>query len=287
MWIGFDLAGEKMISKNSFARLVFCVALLTAIFGSHVCGDGTATTQPGIYVNHHGLVKLGWQLAASGASFPKQSTISMIDLLHSMNIHHIELSADQAQRLDASGVDDLISKLKQVHMDVVSYGPVDLGVTETNARSNFEFAQKLKMKTIVAYLDDQSLEMLDKLANEYQINVALRSRVGAHGQLGPDDLLSAIAGRSRRIGMCLDVAAWREAGFSPVDCVKKLNGHILEAHLTGFDNSDSEKVLAELKEQKFKGICSVECEPGDGVEERFAAEVTAFSKIVGQLSGLQ
>jgi sugar phosphate isomerase/epimerase len=287
MWIGSDLPGEKMNLRNNFIRWFLCAAFLVAIWCPHARGDGTPATQPAIYVNHHGLVKLGWQLAAGGASFSKISTLAMIDLLHALNIHHIELSAEQAQRLDAYGVNDLIGKLKEVHMDVVSYGPIDFGDTETNARSNFEFAQKLKMKTIVAHLDGQSLEMLDKLANEYQINIAILNRVTAQGQLAPDDILNAIMGRSKRIGVCVDVAAWRAARFSPVDVVKKLNGHILEVHLTGFDNSDSEKVLAELKEQKFKGICSVECEPGDGAEERFAAEVTAFSKIVGQLSGLE
>ena len=141
MSIGFDSAGNTMQLKIktlvlAFAASVFCLAARTR-------ADASPTTQPVIYVNHHGLVKLGWQLAASGASFNDRSTFGMIDLLHSFNVHHIELSADQAQRLDASGVTALIDKLKGEKMDVVSYGPVDLGSTETEARSNFEFAKKL------------------------------------------------------------------------------------------------------------------------------------------------
>jgi hypothetical protein len=69
--------------------------------------------------------------------------------------------------------------------------------------------------------------------------------------------------------------------------VKRLAGHVLVVRLTEFDDSDSADTLGELEKQKFKGICAVEAPGGNDAVERFAAEVTAFSKIVGDLSGVQ
>jgi sugar phosphate isomerase/epimerase len=211
----------------------------------------------------------------------------MIDLLHSLNIHHIQLSPQQAQKLDADGTAALINKLKSVKMDIVSMGPIEFGPSEADARPSFELARKLKMKTIVAYADDSSLEMLDKLANEYHVNVAIRNQPKPAGHWDPDDLLKALDGRSNRVGACADVAAWRASGSVPAQCVKKLAGHVLEIHLTSFDDSDSALALGELHKQKFKGICAIECKPGTNAVQQFAHNVTEFSKIVRELSGAQ
>ena len=58
-------------------------------------------------------MKLGWQLAAVGTPFNDRGILDMVDLLHSLNIHHIQLSGQQAQRLDASGIDALLAANKR------------------------------------------------------------------------------------------------------------------------------------------------------------------------------
>jgi sugar phosphate isomerase/epimerase len=224
----------------------------------------------------------------------------MIDLLHSMSIHHLDLTAGQALSADYAGVsvgadmppaaiDALLAKLKSVHLDVVSLSGFDLGKTETVARKVFDFGKKLRIKTIVADPAEDSLEMLDKLATEYQINIAT-------GNFQKPELF---AGRSKRVGVCVELADWKKYGFSPLDCVQKLKGHILMVHLSDIDarghetilNSGivgADQVMAELKDQGFKGICSVEYDAGTRDErmKNFIASVNAFSDIVSKLSGI-
>ena len=74
-------------------------------------------------------------------------------------------------------IDAINAKLKLAHMDIVSYDAVELGSNEAAARKVFEFGKKLKVKNIVCEPSADSLEMLDKLATEYKINVAILNNV--------------------------------------------------------------------------------------------------------------
>src|SRR3954453_19402320 len=141
---------------------------------------------PATHVDHPGLKKLGWQQAARASTFREMTTFEMIDLLHEMDFHHIELAPGQAlspekkevkisPEMPAEDLDALMAKLKAVKMDIVSFGVADFGNTPDSAKKVFEFGKKLKLKTIVTDTSPETLEILDKLATEYQINVALTS----------------------------------------------------------------------------------------------------------------
>src|SRR3954469_1375847 len=86
---------------------------------------------PQTHVDHPGLVKLHWQQAAKASTFKEMTTFEMIDLLHEMDFHHIELVPGQSLSPDkrdvktgpdmsAADVDALMAKLKSVRMDIVS-----------------------------------------------------------------------------------------------------------------------------------------------------------------------
>ena len=46
----------------------------------------------------------------------------------------------------------------------------------------------------------------------------------------PDSVLAAIKGRSPLMGACTDVGHWMSSGLDPVECLKKLDGHIICLH---------------------------------------------------------
>ena len=77
------------------------------------------------------------------------------------------------------------------------------------------------------------------------------------------------------IGSCADVGHWARNGLNPVDCLKKLQGHIFGVHLKDivkFDNTDAADTIVskgvidfppifqELKRQGFSGMFSIEHE---------------------------
>jgi sugar phosphate isomerase/epimerase len=263
---------------------------------------------PQTHVDHPGLRKLAWQQAAGASTFREMTTFDMIDLLHEMDVHHIELAPGQTLSADKKNAkigpemsdadsDALMAKLKEVKMDIVSYGIADFGVTPDSAKKVFEFGKKLKLKTIVTDAPPESLEMLDKLATEYQINVALTSATTARRYVACDTALEAIKGRSDHIGLCADLAAWKSAGQDPVDCIKKLDGHVMLVDLNDIDASgkpvalgagkvDYAAALTVLRDQKFKGIFCVQDDsesPSDRLAG-FAKSVNAFSVVVTTLA---
>jgi sugar phosphate isomerase/epimerase len=180
-------------------------------------------------------------------------------------------------------------KLKDVHIEIVSYGVAEFGQSEADARKVFEFAKGLKAKNIVGTLSRDSLEMLDKLANEYQINVAVLNLPGS-SYADSDALFQATKERSTRIGVCADIAEWHRTGQDPLDCVRKLRGRIFEIHLkdsnTPQEAAAVSDVLKELAQQKFKGAFCVQTENGTGPEliKNLAAVVNSFSDVVIKLA---
>jgi sugar phosphate isomerase/epimerase len=261
---------------------------------------------PKTHVAHAGLSKLKWQLACRGSTFHDMTTFEMIDLLHSLNFHHIELSPGQSlsadhadvkigQEMTADQVAMLSAKLKSVGMDIVSYGITDSPSNEAGARQLFEFGKKLKVKNIVmSDPSDDSLDMLDKLAGEFSINVAIVTASA------PDAVLKKLQDRSARLGVCADVAQWRKAGVDPVAAATTLKARIIEFHLQDFDahgqetslgsgTVDPSAFLKQLKDENFKGICCISYETGSGPEllGHFVTSVNWLSDRINELAGTQ
>src|SRR4051794_32648595 len=158
---------------------------------------------PKTHVDHPGLQKLHWQQAARASTFREMTVFDMIDLLHEMDVHHIQLSPGQilsAEKKDVkidpamaqADIDALLAKLKPLHMDIVSYGIAEFGHSDDEARKIFEFGKKIKLKTLVTDAPPDLIPMLDKLAMEYQINVALTGDTPAKRYPSCDDALDAV-----------------------------------------------------------------------------------------------
>ncbi|MGD0652234.1 MAG: hypothetical protein ABSA97_14050 [Verrucomicrobiia bacterium] len=262
--------------------------------------QGQSLASP-IRIDHDGLKKLSWQLSCQASTFHELTVIEMIDLLHVNDFHHIELSPGQVLSPDHKDVkaghgmapeyiDALNAKLKQVRMDIVSYSVAELGNDEAEARKVFEFGKALKLKNIVCTPSKDSLEMLDKLATEYRINVAILNQPQSSQYSDCDALLKAIEGRTNRIGVCADIAEWRRSGLNPVECTKKLNGHVVVVRLKDVNGqkqaADVADVLKELKDQNFKGVFCVQTGRGSGQEliKNLAAVVNGFSDVVTKLA---
>ncbi len=266
--------------------------------------DEGGTKLPVFHIDHPGLKKLSWQLLCQASTFQELTVTEMLEVLHTNGFHHIELSPGQSLSPDHKEIkigldmapayfDMLNARLKEAHLDIVSYGITEFGRSEADARKVFEFAKGLKVKNIAGTPPADSLEMLDKLANEYQINVAILNQMGSSSYADCDALLQAIKERSTRIGVCVDIAEWRRAGQDPLDCVRKLKGRIYEVYLKDSNNPQEtatvSDVLKELAQQKFKGAFCVQTEKGNGTEllKNLAAVVNSFSDVVTKLSATE
>ena len=116
--------------------------------------------------------------------------------------------------------------------------------------------------------------MIDSLAGSYGIKVAIHDHPKPNPYWEPDSVLAAVSGHPN-IGACADIGHWTRNGLNPVDCLKKLQGHIFGVHLKDvvkFNYTEAEDtvvgkgvidfpaVFRELKGEGFSGMFSIEHE---------------------------
>jgi sugar phosphate isomerase/epimerase len=138
----------------------------------------------------------------------------------------------------------------------------------------FDLAKEFGLSYITCEPIKTQWDMIDSLAGVYGIKIAIHDHPKPNPYSSPDSVLAAIQNH-QNIGACADIGHWARNGLDPVDCLKKLDGHIIGVHLKDivkFDDTqaadtvvskgviDFPAVFAELKRQNFNGMLSIEHE---------------------------
>jgi hypothetical protein len=257
------------MSNPLIVRALSAIALLSLI--------AAEPTAPAVHVDHAGLKKLGWQQAFPAANFADLSFFEAVDALHALDVHHIELIPSQAlspehkdvlvaHAMAQEQIDVLMAKLKAAKLDIVSYRVGELGRDEAAARRVFEFAKKIKAKNVIAEPVEGSLPMLDKLATEFGITLAV------HGPINSFD------GLSNRVGLCMGAAQLSSALNT------QARSHVVELRLSAAEQPANAAAVAELARGGFKGVVCVECDKSSGNDAmaKAAAALNAFSENVAK-----
>lgn len=271
---------------------------------------------PSAKIDHASLKKLGWKLGCQFWTFREYTAFETIDIIHAMGIHHAEfypgqvLSPDKPNAhvgpdLSDEDIAALKAKLKETNTIPDNFGVADVNKGEETTRKLFDFAKKLGVKTIVAEPDPKNMDLLDKLTEEYKINISIHDHPKPSRYWNPDTLLKAIDGHSKRIGSCADIGHFVRSGLSSLESVQKLKGHIISLHMKdvmpepggggyagfgdvvwGTGKVDIAAILDELKSQGFKGVMSIEYEKTTGQEliDNVEKSVKFFSAHVTELA---
>jgi sugar phosphate isomerase/epimerase len=138
----------------------------------------------------------------------------------------------------------------------------------------FDLAKEFGLSYITSEPPKDQWDLVDSLAGVYGINIAIHDHPRPNPYWSPDSVLAATVGHPH-IGSCADVGHWARNGLDPVECLKKLDGHVFGVHLkdivkfndteaadtiVGKGVVDFPAVLAELKRQNFSGMLSIEHE---------------------------
>ncbi len=253
--------------------------------------------------------KLGWRLGCQAYSFNKFTFFEAVDKTASVGLKYIEaypgqkLSAEMPdakfdQNMSEDAQKAVKAKLDAAGVKLVNYGVVGLPNDEKECRKVFDFAKKMGVETIVSEPSKETLSLLDKLTEEYGINVAIHNHPKPSPYWDYKIELEALQGHSKRIGACADTGHWMRSCTDSAETVKKLkeqygpdaeshmhflnsldgikalDGRIVSLHLKDLDSvgklahdvpygtgkTDIKGILAELKRQGFKGVFSIEYE---------------------------
>ena len=253
-----------------------------------------------------------WKLGTQAYTFKEFTLFEAIDKAKALGLKYIEmfpgqrLSPEQRdvavdQNVSPAIMAKIKNKLDEAGIQAVSFGVVGIDKEEAKARVFFDFAKLMGIGILNCEPSPDQMEMLDKLANEYQIKIAIHNHPKPSAYWNPDNVLKVFEGRSKMIGSCADTGHWVRSGLDPIECLKKLEGHIVMSHFkdlnektpaahdvvwgTGVNNVEAE--LKELDRQGFVGPFIIEYEYNwlNSMPE-IAKCIEYFNKIAGDLGKL-
>jgi len=242
--------------------------------------DKAKNTQPG-------EIYRGWKLAVQAWTFHNSTFYEAVDNAKTLGLKYIEafgsqsLSKEEPQtktdyQMKAETKEKIKSKPAQAGIKLINYGVVTPAEnSEAEWRKLFDFAKDMGIETIVSEPPEEAFDMLDKLCQEYKINLAIHNHPKPSHYWNPDTVLKVCQGRSKYIGACADTGHWMRCGINPIDALKLLSGRIINVHLKDLNKFNKKKafdvpfgegkaeirdILAELSLQDYKGYLVVEHE---------------------------
>jgi sugar phosphate isomerase/epimerase len=199
--------------------------------------------------------KLGWRLGIEAYTFHKYTLFEAIEKTAQLGLPYMgglsfqKVSQDIPKDFDPQLSDEELKqirlKLDAAGVRMLTYYYQQIPGDEAGCRKVFEFGRKIGIETFMSEPAPETLSVIEKFCDEYDINVALHN----HDQKAspvywhPDNIVKACRGRSRRLGACADLGYWMRAGIDPVAAVRTLQERLLtiqmhDLHALGPDGHD-------------------------------------------------
>ena len=228
-------------------------------------------------------VASSWKIGVQLWTFNKFTFVQAIEKADSAGVKYVEAIPGQKLGGDMKGTfwpgmtDEEKTKIKQL-LQTHGISIVAMGVvTPKNIdewKKFFDLAKDFGLSYITSEPLKDQWNAIDSLAGIYGIKVAIHDHPKPNAYWHPDSVLAAVQGHPN-IGSCADVGHWARNGLDPVECLKKLEGHVFGVHLKDIDSVGNTKaddllvgtgkidfpaIFRELNRQKFSGMFSIERE---------------------------
>jgi len=176
---------------------------------------------------------LGWKVGIDTGTFPHLDFDGVLREVDSLGMAYVEASSTQkldmeipkeiSYKLAPGEINAIKDKLTSFNLTAVAYRVSTIEADEDADRKLFQFAKSLNIETIVLDQIPKDLALVDKLASEYSIHVAISG--------GMQAVLAALNGRSKYMGIFADTDSWMDEGLSPVDALKQVKERLLVINL--------------------------------------------------------
>jgi sugar phosphate isomerase/epimerase len=261
-----------------------------------------------------------FKLGVARYTLHKKNFDQALEMLQDMDCHYMGLK-EGSIKYDASDAEIAAYKAKcaKYGVEVVSAGPLYFR-TEEELKACMEFAKRYGMKyiSVVPYEwnpkianvtdnkerakiipgrewrleSDKMMDLLEKYVKKYDIKAAVHNHGPDNAYLYPtaEASLKRIAGRDKRIGVCLDVGHNMRAGADPIDFIRKHGDRIYEVHIKNIKVDPVKNIAKEgprgelnipgifkaLADIGFDGYCLIEFEKDFDVNEVPLAESIGY-----------
>jgi sugar phosphate isomerase/epimerase len=292
---------NKIIDRRSFLETAGALGAGVGLLSRPTClvAAGTAKGAP------H-AEQLGWRLACNAYSFNKLTFYQTIGKVAALGLKYTV--GFNWQKLDPQKPEAIFSEqMSAAERQGTKKRLGDAGIkvpacycrrlAEADAcRRLFDFCREMGIEMVDGEPSVDAYDMLEKLCDEYQINLAVHNHAKPSPNWDPATLLKIFQGRSRRIGACCDTGAWIRSGLPTVETVARLQGRVLTFDLKdlneegfcvpfGTGKGDIRGILKELHRQRFRGVIGIEYnQRTPNGEAEIAQCVAFFDKVCQELA---
>ncbi len=220
-------------------------------------GDLPAPTTPSARLSPamRAQEKLGWRLGVEAYTFHKFTFFETIEKTAQLGLPYIgglsfqKVSTNLAKNFDPQLSDEELTqirlKLDAAGVRLLTFYIHDIPNNEAAARNIFEFGRKMGIETFMSEPKPEALDLIEKLCDEYGINVALHNhdQKASPQYWNPEGVLQAVQGRSKRLGACGDLGYWMRSGIDPLQAARTLQNRLLtvqmhDLHAVGAEGHD-------------------------------------------------
>jgi sugar phosphate isomerase/epimerase len=280
--------------------------LLSACILFAACNNPATPTETAVKKDSASITD-GWKIGVQLWTFHEFPFVTAIEKADSAHAKFIEAFPGQVMggdykdtfgiKLSAANRVKVKELLKSKGITLVAFGVVGADSPE-EWKQYFDFAKDMGIQYLTAEPQDKHWGLVDSLAGVYGIKVAIHDHPRPSHYWHPDSVLAAVKNHPN-LGSCADLGHWSRSGLDPVECLKKLEGHIIGLHfkdvkefnktdaadvITGTGVNKFPEIFAELKRQGFKGMFSIEREENwqNNVPD-VIAEIKYFNEQVAKL----
>lgn len=250
-----------------------------ALLGSQLPQSVSAQERPNReqFRNRIYATMLGWKIGPQIYSFNRFPFDVAIKKVRETGSNSFELfsgqklTADSEDRVGPGMSKDAFKKFRELCAENMCT-PHSMGVTGYD-RNHFEFAASIGISVLNVEPGFDKIEGVNKLAEEYKINVGLHNHPKSSIYWDPEIVLEQLKNCGSRVGACCDTGHWLRSGLDPVECIKKLKGKIVSFHIKDLKSETEHRdvplgqgackiaeILKEVADQKMQGPFSIEYE---------------------------
>ena len=236
----------------------------------------------------------GFKLGVASYSLRKLSRADAIKALQKLQVKYVNIKEFHAP------ISGTPAEWAQARKDFENAGLTIIGVGNVSfpkndpadMRHKFEYAKTLGAPVIVMAPTHETLPGIEKLVKEYNIKAAIHNHGPEdHNFPAPKDVLDAVKGMDKRVGLCIDVGHTARTGADVVEWTRvALNdGRLHDMHVKDLSNMmdmDSQvavgegkmpirQIFSELMQHKYTAGVMLEYEihpddPVPGMQKSFA-----------------
>ena len=199
-------------------------------------GGGLATIRMGAPDSN---MWFGWRVALPTAAFRGLTFSEALAKADVIPVASVEAASTQTtsfevpkpldHRLQTNERNAVVYRLREIAESISAYRVDNLGADAAVRRRVFEFAKAINVPLIITSADASSLGEVEKLAEEFGVNVAVESKSD------PKTVMAALEGRGKRMGVSAHLGGWAQSGIKAADGLAIVKDKLL--HVTAADRN--------------------------------------------------